>query len=266
VATGVRVRRVWIQLVVLAALAVAVASVPGGAAATTAPRPRAITVTRLGQPDGDTPFAPIEINERGQMMGTSVSATNPGGQVVFYNRGRFTKLTEPLGTYDLIGARSELNERGEVAGSVASWAGTVSTFLWSQGRRVDLDEVWLQGLTDRGQLVLTRNVPRGTPEARPFVWDDGRVVRSPATPAGTDFQITAVGPTGLVGGYFEAFEPGVTPPAGVWIWRPGDDDFIPVGSLGGGSTYIKVITADQPGRRRGGTLPGLHLATRPRDH
>ena len=114
----------------------------------------------------------VDINDRGQVVGISSSATgaaHPPTHAFLWQNGRMTDLTPSLGVNSDAEA---VNERGQVIGSV-DWTRTSETsFLWEDGRMTRLDPPGSRSLPiaidDEGR-VICQSDPNG-----PFVWESGR--------------------------------------------------------------------------------------------
>src|SRR4051794_578150 len=144
------------RLLVVSIVAAGAAVAPGGVSAPAAGAEPAITVTEMGT--GAVNFLPRQINGRGQVLGVRPAASG-GNDISLYQNGRFVRLAAappggpPLNAY--------LNERGEVAYSVAWWLGTFpircTNQRWAAGVVTAvsvLDTACTSGLNDKGEVLL----------------------------------------------------------------------------------------------------------------
>jgi probable HAF family extracellular repeat protein len=121
-------------------------------------------------------FVPVDINDRGQVVGHHFDLSNGQTQAVLWQNGRVTEL----GT--LGGDSSEaiaVNERGQVLGESTAADGTTHAFLWTRGHMVDLGRVGFHGgldyaLNDKGQAIgpgwTPSPAPPIIPDAKPVMW------------------------------------------------------------------------------------------------
>jgi probable HAF family extracellular repeat protein len=201
----------------------------------------------------DAAFVPWQINERGQVLGQVFSAGGYGWSR--YERGRLTPVVPPATRGTISGAT--MNARGDVAGVVfgdVDGSRPFVPFLRSVGRDRDLSALGdadVVALSDRGQL-LVRPMPREYPAdpadsaLRPVVWDNGRIIVSPAPPAGSVFEVGSVNDvgerymnaTGLVVGWLRQLDPGTAEAA---VWRPGGA-IVALGGLGANGSWPVAVT------------------------
>ena len=123
----------------------------------------------LGTLRGGQDSAAVAINERGQIIGSSDTASGWGHAFV-WEKGRTTDLT--------LGGKASralaINERGQVVG----WSDTASApghgFLWQNGKMRDLGSFIPAGINDRGQIVGYRG-------RRVLRWEKGHLTDLGAT-------------------------------------------------------------------------------------
>ncbi len=117
----------------------------------------------LGTLGGDWGDAYV-INNVGQIVGTSATATNPNGDPFLWERGVLTDLGTLAG--DVGGVANDINDRGQAVGFAATNLSDITTYhalLWEKGRvtnlqtRIPAGSGWtlLQaaGINNRGQIV-----------------------------------------------------------------------------------------------------------------
>jgi hypothetical protein len=205
-------------------------------------------------PDGT--FSPQQIDERGRILGELSSAR--GDEWCRYERGKLTPLLprDRAGTY----STAIMNERGDVAGAETDQGEQplpYRPFLWSRGRLVDLSAAGsaeVVAMSDRAHLLLQpRPVdppPTGEldPRLRPAVWDNGRIIVSPAPPEGTVFEVGtmfdvghqhAMNAGGLVTGRLRRIDNLSTQAA---VWRPGGP-IVALGGLGANGSWPFAVTS-----------------------
>ena len=175
--------RRWVSPVgAMAVVALCVALVAGGCGSAGSVQARWV-VRDLGTLGGTRSDA-VEINERGQVVGGSLTG---GGKwhAFLWQRGRMTDLGAlPGGTESSVGV---LNERGQVVGSSATrgkaWP---HAFLWESGTLIDLGTLGHRqpggrggsarsvgaAINERGQVVGYSDVG-GNVHA--FLWENGRM-------------------------------------------------------------------------------------------
>jgi probable HAF family extracellular repeat protein len=96
----------------------------------TQPASAQLSITDLGTLPGGNSSAAHAINERGQIVGFSTTASGAEHAVLWSKDGKMTDLgTLPGGTYS--GAR-DINERGQVVGFSATASGEVRAVLWTK--------------------------------------------------------------------------------------------------------------------------------------
>jgi probable HAF family extracellular repeat protein len=127
--------------------------------------------TDLGRGLGGVRTRGVDLNEQGQVVGYSQTATGEL-HAFLWQDGEITDL----GT--LGGANSSalgINERGQVFGTSETADGETHAFFWEDGEMTDLgrlpgptDEAVARAINDRGQVV-------GTSNGRAFLWDDGEM-------------------------------------------------------------------------------------------
>jgi probable HAF family extracellular repeat protein len=239
------------RVLVVLAVAVGAAAVPTGARAQEPAEGPAVTVAELG---GDAArFLPLDVNDRGQVLGRrmagSTSAGDVTGDVSLFEAGRFVSLAPAPAP----GARPNfgyLNERGEAVVAVPWYLGTFpircTSSLWAQGRTTSvsaLDTACAVDVNDRGQVLI--NPILANPASwwlRPSVWSAGWRVYSPQPAGGATFFASAIGATGVVVGYLV---PAVGTSGGqqAAIWQPGGQ-ITPLGTLGGMYAEANAATPD----------------------
>jgi probable HAF family extracellular repeat protein len=105
-----------------------------------------------------------KINNKGQVVGTSATASNPNGDPFLWDDGVLTDLGYP--TNDVFGVAADINNHGQIVGLSASDPGDPTKYhalLWENGVMTDLQTkipadsgwqlVWALGINERGQIV-----------------------------------------------------------------------------------------------------------------
>lgn len=223
---------------------------PGGP-----PRP-VIQVQDLGTLGGATSQA-VAVNERGQVIGHSLTATGET-HAFLWERGVMRDLGTLGGTWS--DARA-VNDRGQVVGVSADAAGVSRPFLWDRGRMHQLATPGdvpgsAELVNSRGQVAGQLH---GEQWSRAFVWD-----RGVATDVGQlsdvypQMFVTDLNDHGWAVGY------GYAGPTGVesgWLWR--DGTLVPLDApVPGANSY--PVHVDERGRITAtATTPGgqVHAAT-----
>ncbi|BCL14132.1 hypothetical protein [Micromonospora sagamiensis] len=122
------------------------------------------TLTELGTLGGSE-SVPSDINERGQVVGTSTTAD--GTEHAFlWQDGRMTDLGTPTGDSGALA----INDRGQVTGWTAS-NGVLNAFHWHRGVRTEFAG-YVNDINERGWVAGTTT---GEPQ-HALLWRDGRVI------------------------------------------------------------------------------------------
>jgi probable HAF family extracellular repeat protein len=134
-------------------------------------------VTMLPTPAGMNSRV-VDINNRGQVVGTITRPGTSTERAVLWERGRMTEL----GTLGGDGSvPTAINDRGQVSGiSTVAGSSDDRPFLWQRGRMTDLlvgtaataGRVW--ALNRAG--TMTGYARFGDDDSRPVLWRDGRMV------------------------------------------------------------------------------------------
>jgi probable HAF family extracellular repeat protein len=104
------------------------------------------------------------INERGQIVGGSQVAGEPG-HAVLWRHGSMTDLGMLPGA--IFSYANDLNDRGQIVGNSTLPDGTAPPVMWSNGRMIDLTTVGLPqysmaiGINNRGDIAGMFYVPNG---------------------------------------------------------------------------------------------------------
>ncbi|MFE2613279.1 hypothetical protein ACFXA2_06660 [Micromonospora chalcea] len=161
-------------------------------------------------------FDPIDVNDRGQVVGTRGDGS--GGYV--WHRG----VLRPLGAPSTLPVA--INNRGQVLGRTD--AGPV---LWTNGRARPLALGEVSDVSDRGQVSGGVYVPGGFHAA---LWHSGRVTDFGAGPFDRSNTYALNDRGWVIGWQFSAeqFERGI-------LWRHGRA--LDVGTLGGSFTQLRAI-------------------------
>ena len=159
------------RLLLVGLLACTLAALPvaaGPQAAARADEP--VTLLDLGTLGGGASEAQ-DINERGQVVGSSTLADN-SWHAFLWDRGVMRDLGTLGGGWSVAVA---VNERGQVVGTSEDANGTQRAFIWERGVMRDLGtpagaQSSAQHVNARGQVTLWAFVDDGT---RAYVWDRG---------------------------------------------------------------------------------------------
>jgi probable HAF family extracellular repeat protein len=188
-----------------------------------------ILVTELAGP-GVT-FWPMEINERGQVVGTGVAQNPARVAVLLYDGGPLTEVS-PIPSGDTYVFHASLNDRGDVAGALARGAfppaAPNTPFLWTPGGYVDLGpagtELLIRAVNDRRDLLVEGI---GGSQQANGAWRDGEILE-PELPEGYDSgQFGFLDDRGTAAGYISRGN-GAQEAA---IWQIGGE-VTPLGTLG----------------------------------
>ena len=221
-------RRGMLALALAGLASAAVGVAPGAAGATPAEaegealRP-AVSVREL--PGLGGAVRPYDINDRGVVVGTSGTTSPVVVHALRWGRAGLTDLTPEAGPPAPYGATfglaASVNERGQVAGALASGPlPPVSDALtWVGDERVNLSEgtdAFEMGwaVNDRGDVLVNRGWSSGPRQA--LVWRDGAVRESPPALGGNGLNATAMNGSGVVVG-----EAGAGEGQRAHVWRPG---------------------------------------------
>lgn len=158
-------------------------------------------LTDLGTLGGDE-SAVSDINDRGQIVGSSTTATG-SRRAFLWQRGRMVNLgTLPGGTDS---AAVAVNERGQIVGWSTTAGGANHAVLWQRGVLTDLGVLSRGGgsvaadINERGRVVGSSWDANGS-RHRVFIWQRGRMI-----PVGTSAQglseVLAVNDKGLMAGW-----------------------------------------------------------------
>jgi probable HAF family extracellular repeat protein len=116
------------------------------------------------------------VNRRGQVAGTALEADGSNGGAVLWDRGREIRLV-PEATP--VSGAIDINDRGQVIGSLGSGPNDRHGFVWDEGELVEIrapsDPILEpEHVNGRGQVV-GRYVPDGS-AFHAFLWDRGELV------------------------------------------------------------------------------------------
>jgi probable HAF family extracellular repeat protein len=134
---------------------------------------KAGTFTDLGTLGGNYSFAHA-INNRGQVVGTSTTATGVERAFLWEN-GTMTQLGTLGGRNSTAAA---INNRGQVVGQSETADGAARAFLWDDGTMTDLGTLggdWSSAtdINDRGQVVGSSRVAGEPYSTHAYVWERG---------------------------------------------------------------------------------------------
>ena len=163
------------------------------------------------------------INERGEVIGTSLTARPARLHAFVWHDGTMTDL----GT---LGGRSSrpraINDSGEVVGESYTASGAVHAFLWRDGTMTDLGTLggadsYATGINEHGQVVGTSSTANGRQHA--FLWQDGRMTDLGTLGARyTSSTATAVDDRGaIVGTSYLATVTQIGQLGHAFVWRSG---------------------------------------------
>ena len=120
----------------------------------------------------------VDLNDRGQVAGTLVSAGRD--RAYLWERGRVTHLGSLAGPSDPISSDvNDINERGQIVGEAKTSDGYYHAFLWEKGVMRDLgtlggDYSCAEQINELGQVIGYSITLDGDYHA--FFWDDGEMV------------------------------------------------------------------------------------------
>ncbi|MEU8301186.1 hypothetical protein AB0C04_28355 [Micromonospora sp. NPDC048909] len=147
---------------------------------------RSVDLPGLG---GDT--YPVAMNNRGEAVGFGTTDTT--SEAVLWRNGRLIRLAPPTA---LASMAHDINERGQVLGSMRVDDSTWHGFLWQDGVRTDLGPVSAVGINNRGEVAAN---PDATLGGRPVRWHRG--VATELVPLdGRSGQAFAINSAGSVAG------------------------------------------------------------------
>ncbi len=188
-----------------------------------------LSVADLGTLRGGEHSYAYDINERGQVVGYSETASGEA-HAVLWEKGRKTDLgTLPGGDYSYAFG---INERGQVVGysEIDSLGphhgGPYHAFLWEEGRMRDLGTLageadagglginsLAHDINDRGRVVGWSATASG--ESHAFVWEDGNMTALGGTPDGTESGALGINDLGQIVGFWKVYE-SHEPHAALW--------------------------------------------------
>jgi probable HAF family extracellular repeat protein len=135
-----------------------------------------------------------------------------------------------------------IDNRGVITGDIVEYSGKITKFLWRDGRRTDLEEQAVPLINDRGELVVLAKgwenplfqlfqfppvindrgqvagicQRKGGGNARPCLWEDGRVVDLGTPFGGNAGRANAINDLGLIVGKVAVAPTGGKSVAFVW--------------------------------------------------
>ncbi|HET8948203.1 MAG TPA: hypothetical protein VFQ07_14590 [Candidatus Polarisedimenticolia bacterium] len=173
------------------------------------------------------PLAAVDINNGGQILLQAVvgNPDDPSSCFLRQPDGTLVELNTPAGSQCFA---SDLNDRGQVVGSVQRQVGTqrvTSGFLWDAGTYTDLgtlggDVVMASGINELGQIVGSATLT-SSGYSRAFFWDRG-VMTDLGSPGGLQSAGGAINDHGQV-----ALASG----AHIYFWQAGT--LTDLGTMGG---------------------------------
>jgi probable HAF family extracellular repeat protein len=202
-------------------------------------------ITSLGALPGSTSTASSDINERGQVIGSSFSKAQGGTTVergFLWSDGQMTDLGT-LAWHATLVHPVAINAVGQVAGDGTVAPNNRHAFLWQDGKMTDLGTLGgrdcrVSGLNDRGEVVGSssmKSAPRTPSVTHAFLWRDGRMLDL-GTLGGKVTYAVAVNNRGQVIGS-SATGTGDGPRA--FVWESGTMHALP--TLGGGASSASGI-------------------------
>jgi probable HAF family extracellular repeat protein len=173
-----------------------------------------LSITDLGKLPGSDDSRASDINDRGQVVGSSNTAWNKS-RAFLWERGKMRDLGSLPGAY--VALATGINNRGQVVGYnfVDSGVGAFAhALLWERGKMRDLGALPRRGddstagdINDRGQVVGYSNTfvrePSGDAQFEPhaFLWQKGKMRDLGTLPGGNFSNATGINDRGQVVGH-----------------------------------------------------------------
>lgn len=148
---------------------------------------RAVDLPGIG---GDT--YPVKINNRGEVVGFVVSSDLAATDAALWRNGQLTVI-RPTGA--TVSMAHDINERGQVIGSMRMTSGSWHHFLWDRGVITDLGTLNTIGINNRGEIAGNFE------DAPPVRWRRGTTTALPSLGVEGDSQAFAINNAGAVAGH-----------------------------------------------------------------
>jgi probable HAF family extracellular repeat protein len=177
----------------------------------------------------------VDINENGQIVGGS--GTGSLGRAFIWESGKMT----PLGTLGgLESAASAINDQGQViGGSLTRKPAKGHSFLWQNGKMIDLAPLAAIAINNHGQIVGNTRTASGVTHAA--LWTDGKL-RDLGTLGGRNSNAVAINDHGQIVGSSDskANDKNGQPISHAFLWQNGK--MRDLGTLGSG--YVQCYPVD----------------------
>ena len=234
------------SVLLLGALALVGIMLAAGASGSSASVQARWVVRDVGVLPGRVTSGAVDVNESGQIVGTSGADYGDRSQLAhafLWRAGRMIDLGVLPG--DSTSKAVDINNRGQVVGisSMGSSGTGGHAFLWQQGKMIGLGTLGgpssgAAAINDRGQIVgsadTTAKDEYGAPIQHAFLWQNGRM-RDLGTLGGPSSGAAAVNERGQVVGYSKT----VVGVYHAFVWENGN--MRDLGTLGGNDSFAGRI-------------------------